>query len=113
MKSSLKAFFFIFYFFPNPSSNYTNIGLSACTGTPEFPLSGLVLKIFIQGGSKNEIFIQEGYKSISAWMKTDFTKSGIKVTSAEKGGDQNPAHTPTVIQTDAFKVNGRERALGM
>lgn len=46
-------------------------------------------------------------------MKTDFTKSGIKVTSAEKGGDQNPAHTPTVIQTDAFKFNGRERALGM
>lgn len=50
-------------------------------------------------------------RSISAQTKTDFTRPGIRVTSVEKGGDQNLTSTFVLIKIDTFRVN--ERVPGM
>lgn len=47
-------------------------------------------------------------RSISAQTKTDFTRPSIRVTSVEKGGDQNLTSTFALIKIDTFRVNERE-----
>lgn len=87
----------LYFFSPNPSSNYTDVGWYLLQ---VFPLPGLVKKIFFQ----EDIGMQ-----VSQYEENQILQNlASKVTSAESEGDQNLICTPTLIQTDSFEEEMKE-----